>query len=665
MAETSDNIASVKLDVIDTTNIDEDTFTKKKKKRPKKRQYDQGILKKIVPLVALLMSAYHLYAAIVIGINPMQHRAVHLLFVLVLVFLLFPATNKSPKDKPSVLDWILVVLSIATVGNTLIRFPALASSGGKYIPTDIYFGVALIILVIEAARRATGKALPIFAIIMLLYGKYGRYVPGPLKHGGFSVTRIVRHLCLSTEGIYGQILGVSATYIFLFILFGAFLSATGMSKVFNDLALALAGGSRGGPAKVSVLASGFMGSISGSTSANVVTTGAFTIPLMKKMGYEDYFSGAVEAAASTGGQIMPPVMGSASFIMADSLGVSYSTILKAAIIPAILYYLGVWFVVDLRARRLGLTGLKRSELPSLKETLVKRGHLLIPLVGIIYMLVAGYSAIRAALVGIALAILSSFLRKETWIKPKALINAMIEGATGALSVASACALIGIIIGIFSLSGAILSIGSAVLKLAGGKLLPTLLLTTLVSIIMGMGLPTTACYILTSTIAAPAITKLGLAPLQAHMFVFFYGILSSVTPPVATGAYTAAGLAGSDPNKTGFAAVKLALAGFLIPFMFIYNPELLLLSDMSVIGMVRIIITSIIGIFALAISAEGFFFRNINIFSRIVAFASAVLLIDAGGLTDIIGLMLIVAVMGIEFFWRKNHKTPEASSVVKE
>ncbi len=651
-----EKVASIELETIDTTNITEDTFTKKKRKRPPKRKFDQGILKWAVTVIALLMSAYHLIAAIVIGINPMQHRAVHLLFVLVLVYMLFPASNRSPKNKPSVLDWVMIVLSIAAVGNTLIRFQALASSGGKYLQTDIYFGALLIVLVIEAARRATGNALPIFAIIMLLYGLYGRYVPSPLKHGGFSITRIVRHLCLSTEGIYGQILGVSATYIFLFVLFGAFLSATGMSRVFNDLALALAGGSRGGPAKVSVLASGFMGSISGSTSANVVTTGAFTIPLMKKMGYEDYFSGAVEAAASTGGQIMPPVMGSASFIMADSLGIPYSSVLKAALIPAVLYYLGVWFVVDFRARRLGLSGLKKSELPSLKDTILKRGHLLIPLVGIIYMLVSGYSAIRAALVGIALAVVSSFLRKETRIKPKALMDAMVNGAVSALSVASACALIGIIIGIFSLSGAILSIGSAVLKLAGGKLISTLLLTTLVSIIMGMGLPTTACYILTSTIAAPAITQLGMQPIQAHMFVFFYGILSSVTPPVATGAYTAAGLAGSDPNKTGFAAVKLALAGFLIPFMFIYNPELLLIGDLNVLSMIQIIVTAVIGIFSLGIAAEGFFFREINLFSRLAAILAAVMLIDSGALTDIIGLALVAVVMAIEFIWHRKNQT---------
>jgi len=353
---------------------------------------------------------------------------------------------------------------------------------------------------------------------------------------------------------------------------------------------------------------------------------------------------------------MPPVMGSASFIMADSLGIPYSSVLKAALIPAVLYYLGVWFVVDFRARRLGLSGLKKSELPSLKDTILKRGHLLIPLVGIIYMLVSGYSAIRAALVGIALAVVSSFLRKETRIKPKVLMDAMVNGAVSALSVASACALIGIIIGIFSLSGAILSIGSAVLKLAGGKLISTLLLTTLVSIIMGMGLPTTACYILTSTIAAPAITQLGMQPIQAHMFVFFYGILSSVTPPVATGAYTAAGLAGSDPNKTGFAAVKLALAGFLIPFMFIYNPELLLIGDLNVLSMIQIIVTAVIGIFSLGIAAEGFFFREINLFSRLAAILAAVMLIDSGALTDIIGLALVAVVMAIEFIWHRKNQT---------
>lgn len=613
----------------------EEELLSKNSSRPKKRKFS-GNLKFIVTIICIIMSLYHLYSAIVLGINPIQQRATHLLFVLVLVFIVCPACHASPKNRPSLVDWILVIASILAVGNILIRFEALANSGGRYIYTDIIWGAVTILLVIEATRRSIGWALPIFAIIMLLYGFYGQYIPGPLMHGGFSLKRIVQHLCLSTEGIYGQILGVSSTYIYLFILFGAFLSVTGMSKVFNDLAMALAGSSRGGPAKVSVLASGFMGSISGSTSANVVTTGAFTIPLMKKTGYEKYFAAAVEAAASTGGQIMPPVMGSASFIMADALGVPYTTILKSALIPAILYYLGVWIMVDLRARKLNLSGLPKNTLPVFKEVLLTRGHLMIPLVGIIYMLVTGYNAISAALVGIALSIPASFLRRETWIRPKELVVALENGALGALSVAIACGIIGIIIGITSLTGAILAIGSAILKLSGDKMLPTLILTTMVSIVMGMGLPTTACYILTSTIAAPALIKLGISPIQSHLFVFFYGILSSVTPPVATGAYTAAGLAGSSPSETGWAAVKLALAGFIIPFLFIYSPELLLPTGIGIFTMVRVLFSACCGVACLGLSIEGYYFRKLTLIERAICFAAALLLIDSNWVTDLIG-----------------------------
>jgi TRAP transporter 4TM/12TM fusion protein len=497
--------------------------------------------------------------------------------------------------------------------------------------------------VIEACRRSIGWALPILAIILVAYGFLGRYVPGPLQHAGFSWKRIVAHLTVTTEGIYGQILGVSSTYIYLFILFGATLGATGMSRTFNDIALSVAGSLRGGPAKVSVLASGFMGTISGSTSANIVTTGTFTIPLMKKIGYKNYFAGAVEAAASTGGQIMPPVMGSAAFIIADTLGLPFAKVLRAAIIPAILYFFSIWVMVDLRARKEGIRGLTRDQLPRIKEVLIQRGHLLLPLAGIIYMLVAGYNAITAALVGMALAVVASFLKRDTWIKPGALIKALEAGALGALSVASACAIIGIIIGMVSLTGAILTAGSAILKLSGGILPITLVLTMMTSIVLGMGLPTTACYVLTSTVAAPVLVKLGITPMQAHMFVFYFGILSSITPPVATGAYTAAGLAGSSPSQTGWAAVRLAIAGFIVPFMFIYSPELLLPDRLSLFTMLRVIVSSLIGIMSLGWAVEGYVRRKLKIYERLLCGGAAFLLIDSGLVTDLIGYACIAFV----------------------
>lgn len=631
----------------------------KKKKKTKRRKFEAPSLKLMISVITIAMSCYHLITA-VYSLSPLLQRGIHLMFVLVLVYLLYPANSKSPKLRPSVFDWGLVALAIVSVGSMILNFQRLSASGGRPQGLDLVFGVITVLLVLECARRTLGYILPAMAIFMMSYGWWGQFISGPLKHGGFSWQRIVRHLTLTTEGVYGQILGVSSTFIYMFILFGAFLSVTGMSAVFNDIALALAGGTRGGPAKVSVVASGLMGSVSGSASANVVTTGAFTIPLMKKMGYKNYFAGSVEAVASTGGQIMPPVMGSAAFLIADSLGVPFLEVIKAALIPAILYYISVWHMVDLRARKDHIRGLDKSELPDLKKILIERGHLLIPLVGIIYMLCAGYNAMKAAVIGIILSVIASFLKRATWIKPKDLLKAMESGALSALSVAAACAVIGILVGMFSLTGAILAVGAAILQLGHGMLLPTLILTMLVATVLGMGMPTTACYVLTSTVAAPALIKMGVPAMGAHMFVFYYGILSAITPPVATAAYTAAGLAGSDPNRTGFSAVRLAITGFIIPFMFVYSPELLLLGDLSALTIIRVIITSLIGVFALGLGIEGFYYRKLNIIERVICVAAAFLLIDSGIVTDMIGLSAVAVIVALQLIFKK--KNPELAKV---
>jgi len=437
------------------------------------------------------MSCFHLFTAAFGTLAPIQQRTVHLAFVLTLIFLLYPATKNSPKDKPSFFDLMFILLSLVVTTNILLRYKALALSGGLYNSTDIFLGIVAIVILVEATRRTIGFALPLLAGIFIIYAFVGRYIPGPLMHAGFSLKRVIQHLYLTTEGIFGQILGVSATYIYLFILFGAFLAATGMSEFFNGLALALAGHTRGGPAKVSVLSSAFMGTISGSTSANVVTTGSFTIPLMKKTGYKDFFAGGIEAAASAGGQIMPPVMGAAAFIIADSLGMPYVQVLGAALIPAILYFSGVWTIVHLRASKMGIKGLAKNQLPNLKLVILSKGHLVIPIIGIVYMLIKGYNPLYAAFWGIILAVGASLLKKETRINWEILLQAMEKGALNALSVAIACAIIGIVIGITSLTGAVLALASTVLKLSGGYLFTTLLLTMVVAIIMGMGLPTTA------------------------------------------------------------------------------------------------------------------------------------------------------------------------------
>lgn len=611
-------------------------------KKTKRRQF-KGSIKVFVTAIAIIMSSFHLYTAAFGTLGPIQQRSVHLGFVLTLIFLLYPATKRSPMDRPSIIDWIFIFLSIAATGNIYFRYKTLALSGGLYTETDIFFGILTLIVVFEAARRTIGYALPILSSIFFIYAFVGRYIPGPLMHSGFSLKRVIQHLYLTTEGIFGQILGVSSTYIYLFILFGAFLAATGMSEFFNDLALSLAGHTRGGPAKVSVLSSAFMGTISGSTSANVVTTGSFTIPLMKKTGYQSHFAGGIEAAASAGGQIMPPVMGAAAFIIADSLGMPFVQVLGAALVPAILYFSGVWTIVHLRASKMGIEGLPKNQLPNLRNVILSRGHLIIPIIGIIYMLLKGYNALYAAFWGIILAVGSSLLRKETRINLKLLLQAMEKGALNAVPVAIACAIIGVVIGVTSLTGAVLALGSAVLKLSGGYLFTTLLLTMVVAIIMGMGLPTTACYVLTSAVAAPALMRLNVLPIAAHLFVFYFGILSTITPPVAVGAYAAAGIAGSDPSKTGWAAVKLAIAGFIIPYMFVYSPDLLILPGATLAKIIPVAITAIVGVIALGATAEGFFWGPLNLLQRLLLLIGALLLIKSGLYTDILGLCLVFLV----------------------
>ncbi|WP_404321873.1 TRAP transporter permease [Cytobacillus firmus] len=620
----------------------------------KRRQFT-GKWKVSITILTILLSLFQLYTAAFGTFAPLIQRSIHLSFILTLVFLLFPATKKSPKNKVTIFDFTLLILATGTTLYLVWRYPQYISTGGLSNPLDTYVGIVNILMVIEAARRAIGKALPIIAFIFIVYIFMGPMIPGPLRHSGFSLDRIVQHLYLTSEGIYGQILGVSATYIFLFILFGAFLSVTGMSKLFNDVSMAIAGHTKGGPAKVSVISSAFMGTISGSTSANVVTTGTFTIPLMKKIGFKPHFAGGVEAAASAGGQIMPPIMGAAAFIMADSLGIPFVHILGYALIPAILYFSGILVILHLRSSKIGLKGLDKSELPKLKDVMKEQGHLLFPIVGLVYLLIEGYDALYAGVWGIVLAVIFSSFRKSTRINLKKLIEALQSGAINAIPVAAACAVIGIVIGVSSLSGAILAMGAAVLKMSGGYLVTTLILTMILAILIGMELPTTANYILTSAIAAPAIVSLGIEPIYAHMFVFYYGILSTVTPPVAIGAFAAAGIAGSDPNKTGFSALKLAIVGFIIPYMFIYSPNLLWSPDSTLLELLPSLVTALIGVLCVGSVMEKYLLIRMTILEQVIMGISALCLIKSGLVTDIIGISLFALVVVNQFRLIKSKK----------
>ena len=600
-----------------------------------------GFQMRLVSSIAILFSFFQIYTGLM-GVLPAQlQRSIHLTFVFVLVYLLYPSSAKMKKDRFHWIDIALAVLGAIVGLYIAFNYKELVYRAGDYMTLDLMIGGIAILLVLEGARRVVGLPIAIIASIFLLYAKVGPYLPGFLNHRGYSVERIISHMYYTTEGIIGVPLGVAATFIFLFILFGAFLEKTGIGKFFIDLANSVAGFAAGGPAKVAVITSALEGTISGSSVANTVGSGSFTIPLMKSLGYKPEFAAAVEAAASTGGQIMPPVMGAAAFLMAEFIGVPYMDIAKAATIPALLYFTGIWIMVHFEAKKMGMKGLSKEQLPKLGKVLKERGYLFLPLIGIIYFLVEGSTPIKAALYGLGLAIAASFIRKDTRITFKGFFEALEAGARNALGVSVACACAGIIVGTITLTGLGLKLGNGLVGLSGGNLILTLIFTMISSLILGMGAPTTANYIITSTIAAPAIVMLGVPVLAAHMFTFYFGIIADITPPVALAAFAGSAIAKSDPLKTAVQASKLAIAAFIIPYVFVFNPALLLI-DTTPIQVIQIVITSILGMVGIGAAMEGYFITHAGKLERVFFLIGGLLLVDPGAMTDVIGFVLLAA-----------------------
>lgn len=623
----------------------------------------KGWLDLVIRCLCVLFSAFHLYTAAMGAFAPQIQRSVHLGFVLTLIYLLYPARADGDRHKLVWYDVILALAGAAVCVYIIWNYDTIVMEADVPGTWDFIMGGLAILLVLEATRRIVGLPIALVALVFLLYAKFGAYIPGMLGHRGFSFSRIISHMYLTTEGIFGMPLGVSASFVFLFILFGAFLHSTGLGKFFIDLALAAAGRYVGGPAKVAVLASGFFGTISGSSVANTVSTGTFTIPLMKSVGYRGAFAGAVEAASSTGGQIMPPIMGAAAFIMAQFLGVGYVEIAKAALIPAVLYYLAVGFMVHMEAKRLGLKGIPKERLPHTWHVLREGGYLLIPIFVLIYLLIQGYTPLKSAYYCILSTVIISVVANnwKAWqgasynneseasallecnvATGKDILQAMENGARLALGVAAACACTGLVIGVVTLTGMGLKLANTIVMLSGGSFILTLLFTMCASIILGMGLPTTAKYIVLATIAAPAIQTFGVPALAAHLFIMYFGILADLTPPVALAAYAAAGIARSDPNATGFMAVKLALAGFLIPYIFCYNPGLLMINATSA-EIAFYVITAAVGIASLSFASVGYWMRNLYLWERLPLIGAAIALIFPGLYTDLIGAGIMAAV----------------------
>lgn len=683
------------------------------------------VVLKIFLFTSLALGIFHLYTSFAGPLVDFLQRDIHLFVLLGLAFLLYPAIKKHPELKRT--DILLTFFTISIGVYLFLSYERIVENGGVISVLDLVVGAFVILLVLEATRRVVGWGLPLLAIVFLFYGVYTKLSFYPVLNGKIvlvAIKSLVSHLVFITEGVFSTAIGVSASYIVLFVLFGAFLLKTGLGEFFHDTALAIGGSKDGGPAKVATIASGMLGSINGAAVANVVTTGTFTIPLMKKVGYNKNFAGAVEASASVGGQILPPIMGAAAFIMAENLGIPYVQIILAGIIPAVLYYFGILTQVHLRAKKMGLKGLSKDSLPKLSDIMRARGYVLFPVVVLVYLLFTGKTVIFSAswsimsvmlisatstllyillplslfiafrhmifillnqgnllfsvsdlqllvIIGIAL-ILNIIFSSRRSLSIKIVAEAMHDGIRSTIPVALACACVGIVVGITTITGVAIDVAHFVVTIGKNidvpfiQLIITLILTMIASILLGMGLPSIPTYIITSTMAAPILLGIGIfrdiagspetAVFIAHMFVFYFGIFANITPPVALASYAATGISGGNPTTTGFYALKLSLAGFIVPFVFVFSPEILMINpDYTII---LTIITAMMGIYFLSIAVEGYwsFIKNQTVPTvlRVIFGLSSLLLVYPGLKSDVIGIVF-AGLSGLFLFYGINKK----------
>ena len=608
-----------------------------------------GRWKWVVTFIAVSFSLFHLYTAYRGAYEARIQGPIHLGTALGLIFLLYPAKRGWQRKQKGV-PWYDVILAFLGLGvgyYNVIFYEQLVTERivFGYHTLDVVVATVGVLLVLEAARRCVGVPLVVVSIIAILYALFGSYIPTKLlAHSGFSWKTVATDLYLTTKGIFSTPIQVSSTFIFLFILFGVVLTKTGVGQFFNDLAFALTGRLTGGQGKAAVVASLLEGMVSGSSVANTVGSGAFTIPMMKRAGYRPEFAAATEASASTGGQIMPPIMGAAAFIMAMYTDTPYRLVMIAAIIPALLYFTGVFFGIHFESKKYGIVGLPKEQLPGIKKVLLERGYLLLPVVVIIYTLVSGRTPMRAAFLSIIVAFLVGFIRKETRLTPRKLVETLEEGAKTALPVIAACASAGIIVGVVVQTGLGSRLANSVIELGAGNLTLTLFFTMVACLILGMGLPTTANYIVTATIAAPAlILGFDIPVLAAHMFVFYFGIVADITPPVCLAAYAGAGLAGANPFRTGLLATRLAAAAYIIPYVFVFSPDLLFIGPRPV-TLIITVITAILGMVALSGALSGYFARHTKRWEQLVLFIAGILLIFPNIIASSTGIMLLGTVL---------------------
>ena len=612
----------------------------------------KSALKKVSLILAICFVAFHLYTAAFGTMPGIAQKSIHLGFLLVIFYI--NAMVDSEKRWEQIFLGIMALFALGGCAYITILDENLQLRAGIVYASDILFAILLIIAIFEACRRKMGNPLVIITLVFVAYAFLGKYIPGFLNQPGMTLKKFTSLVYLTTDGIFGSPLYASASYVVLFVLLGAIMSVSGIGDYMTNLATSLFGHMRGGPAKVAVVASGFFGSISGSPTANVIGTGTFTIPMMKKNGFEPEFAAAVEATASTGGAIMPPIMGSTAFIMAEMLGIPYTAVAKAALIPAILYFLTVLFGVDIYAAKHGLKGIPRSQLPKVRSML-KQIYMLAPLIFLIFcMAVFNMTIVRSGLLTIIVTLVLVEINPKTRMTKEQWLQIPVQTVKSAVSVGIACAMAGIISGVIMGSGLGYRISSILTSVAGTSMLLLLVLTMVVSLIMGMGVPTTAAYLVLASLVAPTMIQLGIPPLAAHMFIFYFGCISSITPPVALAAYAGAGLAGCDPNKTGYKAFRLAFCSFLMPYLFVYNPVLLM--EGGVLDILWSLVTALIGAYLLASGFEGFFFRwSLKWFERPLMILGAVMLIVPGMVTDLVGIAIIVVEFVTEFMFKRSEK----------
>lgn len=617
-----------------------------------------GPMSKILVVLLCVWTVFQLYFTTLGAISAINLRAFHCIFLLLFTFLLFPTYKKEKRVRnlPPVWDMLLILLGTGSFGYLIMNFTRIAQTGGRVDSFEVGIAAVALLVVFEAARRASGN-LALLALIFLGYNWFGAFLPGLLGHNGFTLKRVLITQFWGTQGVLGTGIGVSATYIFLFVVFGAFLKHSGFSKFINDFSLTLVGQTPGGPAKVAVVASALMGMINGSAIANVATTGTITIPLMKRTGYRKEFAGAVEAVASTGGQFCPPIMGAVGFVMAEFLNLSYTKVMLAAIMPAFLYYLGLLMSVHFEAKRLGLSGLSKENIPDAMKVIREQGHLVIPLVVLIALMFAGYTPLYAAVIAIFATIGASWIRKETRMTWSKIIEATVEGAKGAISVGVCCVIIGVIIGTVTLTSMGLNMGYLILNVINNdNIYVTGLLVMIMSTILGMGVPGVAAYVIVQAVAVPVLIKAGVLAITSHLFCLIYACLSNITPPVAMSAYVASGIAGSDQTKTGLWAVRLGLIGFIIPFFFLDNPVLLIGVDPNAALMTTLwtVFTASVGTIALVAGLEGWLVQKCNVLERIILVAAAPAMLYPGMFTDFAGLICLAVIGALQFIREKKN-----------